>query len=522
MKTSIGWRRRVSVALATLVGAAGLSVLATVPALAEDLPPQEPGVTMRVFDMAHNLTEICELKASQTPNVDKLMSTIDWSTADEFGMEDNFLTQVIANLTVPAAGDYTFQLTSDDGSELLIDDELVIDHDGLHGATPKEGTVTLTADHHALGINFIEATGGQQLTLKWKKPGDTTFTIVPDSVLSTDADVVRVTSPGTKECEGQFDSPGDGVPLDSLNPGYELADLRPEGFEPQVSGLEWMGDDLLVLTWGGTDNVTGKVFKLSGVQEAASPADVTVTEIAAGLREPMGIKVVEGDIYVSQKQELSRLVDADGNGVFEGTDTVASFPYDGNFHEFAFGLLYKEGHFYLNLSVSINYGGATTNPQGSKDRGTHLKINKDTGAIEYVAGGLRTPNGMGWGPEGDAFVTDNQGAWLPANKLVHIKPGNFYNHFTTDLDGDAGRFDDKEPTKPALWMPHNEIANSPSTPVMIPEGPFAGQMWISDVTYGGIQRGFLEKVGGEYQGAYFRMTQGLEAGVNRLLRKSVV
>jgi PKD repeat protein len=53
--------------------------------------------------------------------------------------------------------------------------------------------------------------------------------------------------------------------------------------------------------------------------------------------------------------------------------------------------------------------------------------------------------------------------------------------------------------------------------VLIPDGPFAGQMWIADVTYGGIQRAFLEKVDGEYQGAYFRMTQGLESGITHLL-----
>ena len=155
-------------------------------------------------------------------------------------------------------------------------------------------------------------------------------------------------------------------------------------------------------------------------------------------------------------------------------------------------------------------------PQGSDDRGTHLKIAKDTGAIEYVAGGLRTPHGIGWGPEDEIFVTDNQGGWLPANKLLHIQPGKFYNHYTTGPTGNPGRFDDERPTPPALWLPHNEIANSPSQPMLIPSGPFAGQMWIADVTYGGIQRAFLEKVEGEYQGAYFRMTQGLESGITHM------
>ena len=277
-----------------------------------------------------------------------------------------------------------------------------------------------------------------------------------------------------------------------------------------------------MLTWGDDDgdpsSVTeaGEVWKLSGVKTATNPSGVTRTKIAEGLREPQGIKVVDGSIYISEKHRLTKLVDADGNGVYEGKTALATFPFDGNFHEFAFGLLYKDGFFYLNLSVSINLGGASTVPQGSVDRGTHLKINKDTGAIEYVAGGLRTPHGIGWGPENEIFVTDNQGGWLPANKLLHIKPGKFYNHYTTGPNGQPGRFDDQRPTPPALWLPHNEIANSPSQPMLIPSGPFAGQMWIADVTYGGIQRAFLEKVEGEYQGAYFRMTQGLESGITHM------
>ncbi len=48
------------------------------------------------------------------------------------------------------------------------------------------------------------------------------------------------------------------------------------------------------------------------------------------------------------------------------------------------------------------------------------------------------------------------------------------------------------------------------------DGPYAGQMIYGDVSHGGIKRVFLEKVNGSYQGAVFRFTQGLEAGVNRI------
>ena len=47
-------------------------------------------------------------------------------------------------------------------------------------------------------------------------------------------------------------------------------------------------------------------------------------------------------------------------------------------------------------------------------------------------------------------------------------------------------------------MPENEAANSPSQPVLIPEGLYRGQLLHGDVTAGGIQRDFIEKVNGEY------------------------
>jgi len=437
--------RRVPLAI-VLSGALAAALGAGIPAAAAPAG-DEPGVTMRAFQLGQPISEICTLKAGQTPNVDELKQVVDWDAPAEFGgLQDNFVVEVLANLTIEEADTYEFRLISDDGSELLVNGEVVVDHDGLHGDTAMDGSVTLGVGVHALRINYFEAGGGERLSLQWRRSGQTEFTLVPNTVLSTEAGVTRVTAPGFKQCEGQNDSAGDGLQLDGVNPAYDLVDLRPDGFEPQVTGLEWDGDDLLVLTWGGNGNDQGNVelgelWRLEGVQGAQSPADVTRTKIAGQLKEPQGISLVDGDIYISEKTGLIRLVDAGGDGVFEGHEVIAAYPFDGNFHEFGFGMLYQDGKFHVNLSVSINLGGATTVPQGSHDRGTHITIDKETGAIDYVAGGLRTPHGMGRGAGGEIFVTDNQGGWLPASKLLEIKPGEFYNHFTTEPDGSPGRFD---------------------------------------------------------------------------------
>ncbi|MEO3819565.1 family 16 glycoside hydrolase [Plantactinospora sp. B24E8] len=498
-------------ALATLL--AGVAVTPAASASAADIPPQEPGVTLRSYDMGTPLSALCTLKPAQTPNIDKLMPQINWTGTDEFGLADRFISHVTGNLTVPVDGTYTFRLTSDDGSRLTIGGQRVVDHDGLHGETAMEGTATLTAGLHPLFVEFFDNGGGQVLRLEWRTPGADNFALVPTSALSTDAGVVRVTAPGWKYCEGASDSAGDGLPLDRVHPGYTLTDLRPDGFEPQVTGMAFLPDgDLVMSTWGGTDNATGEIYVVEGVTGRTGPERVTHRRFADGLREPQGVAVVDGTVYVSQKHELTALRDTDRDGVADTRRTVATWPWGGNFHEFAFGLLYRDGHFHLNLSVAINYGGATTVPQPAPNRGTSIKVNARTGKIMYLAGGLRTPNGIGWGPKGEVFVTDNQGGWLPASKLVEIRKDAFYHHYTTP----AGPFDDNPVTRPVAWLPQNEIANSPSTPVLLRKGPYQGQLVIGDVTYGGLQRVYLDKVEGQYQGAVFRHSQGLEVGVNEV------
>ena len=77
----------------------------------------EQGVTLRIFNVNTALQKLCTLKPGQTPNVDVLRPTIDWTTAADWeSYTSNYLAQVVADLDVAQAGAYTFRLLSDDGS----------------------------------------------------------------------------------------------------------------------------------------------------------------------------------------------------------------------------------------------------------------------------------------------------------------------------------------------------------------------------------------------------------------------
>lgn len=300
--------------------------------------------------------------------------------------------------------------------------------------------------------------------------------------------------------------PGFGAPLDKVHPSYDLQTIHDQQFRPRVGGLAFMPDGrLLVTTW----DTVGGVYLLDNVK-TGDTNKIKVKRIASGLAEPLGITVVDGQIFVLQKQELTQLIDHDGDEVIDEYRAICnSWGVTGDFHEFAFGLVYKDGYFYATLSMAMRL---MAHEKQKPDRGRAIKISRD-GNYEWINSGLRTPNGIGTGPDNEIFVTDNQGEWVPANKLIHLKKGEYHGMRWGHLDSLR---DPPEVALPAIYLPENEIANSPSQPVLVNEGPYKNQMLHGDVTYGGIQRDFLEKIDGEYQGATFRFSQGLEAGVNRM------
>jgi cytochrome c len=112
---------------------------------------------------------------------------------------------------------------------------------------------------------------------------------------------------------------------------------------------------------------------------------------------------------------------------------------------------------FATLATGIMPGGASKNPQ-EPDRGKVVKISKENGTVEFLAHGLRTPNGIGIGIDNEIFVADNQGDWLPSSKIVHVKKGSWYGSRSVDFEGTSDLIE----KKPVVWLPQDEIGNSPS------------------------------------------------------------
>jgi hypothetical protein len=104
-----------------------LAILLAPPALAQrmsDTPADrtEPGVTLRVWQVAEQPERIPQLAENQTPNLDERRDAIDFTQGDFGGLPATLVTAVLGELVVPTAGTYRFRLTSDDGARLFIGD----------------------------------------------------------------------------------------------------------------------------------------------------------------------------------------------------------------------------------------------------------------------------------------------------------------------------------------------------------------------------------------------------------------
>lgn len=467
-----------------------------------------PGLRIKVWNIKAGTSSLDQIDFTKPAAIEGIIPTVH-AEGNDFGeLTELFAIEAVGYLRIPKTNNYTFRLVSDDGSRLYIDDKLVINHDGDHGASPMDGEVVLKEGYHPFRVTYYQGRGGRSVSLQWRSFDTNAFEILPPTMALHHRSNQQPSLTGQAWASNTA-IPGDGTPVEGVHPSFDLSQARPDGFSPKVGGMDFLPDGRLVIsTW----DAEGSVYILDGVQ-TGEPAKMSYKKVAMGLAEPLGLKVVDGRIFVLQKQELTELIDHDGDDLIDEYRTLSNaWRVSANFHEFAFGLAYKKPYFFAALAIAILPGGASANPQ-IPDRGKAISIHEETGKLTFVSEGLRTPNGVGIGVDNEVFIADNQGDWLPSCKILHVTPGAFFASRAVD----SVRVAQKTVKQPVVWLPQDEIGNSPSTPSWLNVGPYKGQMIHGEVTHGGVKRVFVEKIAGEYQGCVFRFIQGLEAGVNRLV-----
>lgn len=70
-------------------------------------------------------------------------------------MKEQFGVVFTGKLNAPKAGEYVFEIASDDGARIKIGDKIAIEHDGLHGAQLRKGKIELTEGEHEIRVEYF-------------------------------------------------------------------------------------------------------------------------------------------------------------------------------------------------------------------------------------------------------------------------------------------------------------------------------------------------------------------------------
>lgn len=317
-----------------------------------------------------------------------------------------------------------------------------------------------------------------------------------------------------------------------LNPAFTVRDILPSEMKsiPGIGGMDLLPNgDGVVCTWGGSQKSNGEVWIVPAL--ATGNPGIPV-RIVTGLREALGVAVAGNDFFVMEKPRILKFKGAGGTWTQSTFFTLDTTWYnDKQWQHFSFNLVYQDNALWFTTGSAYPW-----DMNEPRQRGALMRVALDGSGYKQMARGLNSADGIGVGPEGEFFTTDNQGYWRPANCLYWIPVkgnlpanGRFYGFRTLRnnackaeppaVDSLTCAADPEYP--PAIWLPYGSFSRDPTRPILLKAGPYAGQMISGDIFHGGILRYQVEKVNDEWQGAAFTFqnpgSEGINFGIHQFL-----
>jgi hypothetical protein len=304
-----------------------------------------------------------------------------------------------------------------------------------------------------------------------------------------------------------------GVPGKSdVNAAFVVDAITPPVDNPYKAWIRFAGVDFFkdgraaLCTW------SGDVWIASGLDESLSA--IQWRRHASGLFQALGLKIVDEKIYVLGRDQITRLHDLNNDGE---ADFYENFNNDvqvtPGFHEFALDLHTDlAGNFYFCKGGPVNPGGRGWGPL-SDHNGAMLRVSKDGQKLDVFATGVRAPNGMGIGPQGQITCGDNQGTWVPACYVHLVKQGDFIS--VADLAHRA-----EKPTdygRHICFFPM-DVDNSGGAQVWVTSdkwGPMKDRLLHLSYGQASLLAILPETVNGQVQGGAVKLPVNFETGTMR-------
>jgi putative heme-binding domain-containing protein len=251
----------------------------------------------------------------------------------------------------------------------------------------------------------------------------------------------------------------------------------------------------------------GDVWRVQGLDDKLDR--VRWRRIASGLHQALGLVVARGEIYVLGRDQITRLVDRNGDGEIDFYECFSNvYPCSTSGHDFICGLQRDaEGRFY-----------AASSKQGL------IRIAADGKSFETLATGFRNPDGLGLAADGAITVPCSEGDWTPASMLCLVRPGYRYTGKTPLIGGNQPPFfgyggprNGKAPDLPFVYLPRG-VDNSSGGQVLVSSdrwGPLKGEML--HFSYGACSQFLLlrDEVDGQPQGGVVQIPGEFDSGCHR-------
>ena len=251
--------------------------------------------------------------------------------------------------------------------------------------------------------------------------------------------------------------------------------LTPPDTNPWLAQLRFTGLDFLpdgqmaACTWDGD------VWLIKSTKDSHK---LRWQRIATGLFQPLGLKVVDGKIHLTCRDQLVVLHDLNSDREIDYYECLNNdHQVTEHFHEFAMGLQTDaQGNFYY--AKSGRHALTAIVPH----HGTLLRVSKDGSKTEILATGFRAANGVCMNPDGSFVVTDQEGFWNPKNRInwVTLDPSgkpNFYGNM-------FGYTDVTDPSDSAMVPPLCWITNT------FDRSP-AELLWVDSPKWGALHGSLL-------------------------------
>ena len=158
---------------------------------------QQPGILSEFFDNngVSFSTGSMPLLIDRVPDHVRLESNLQYGSSSQAypGLDNRFKNDWGARfsglITVPETGNWTFYLTTDDGSELWLDGQSLIQNYGSHGMREISNYKVMDAGLHDFRIEFFQGGGPHGLQFSWEGPNQSK-SFIPASAFTLAGDYV--------------------------------------------------------------------------------------------------------------------------------------------------------------------------------------------------------------------------------------------------------------------------------------------------------------------------------------------